>query len=221
MKDIVIFGCGGVGSYVAHAINEINRNSQQWNILGFLDDDKKLKNVKINGYPVIGTSEWLREKPGITIALAIADPRVKKELVDKFYEYGCDQFATIIHPHTWIADSVTIGEGSIIYPGTTINVNSIIGKFAMVNMNCAIGHDVEIKDFAFLAPNVGVGGNSLLSTGCSVGIGASVIQHVTIGAWATIGAGAVVIREVNQEEVVVGNPAKPLKYKDSGENFNQ
>ena len=47
--------------------------------------------------------------------------------------------------------------------------------------------------------------------GTHVGIGACVIQGIKIGKWATIGAGAVIIKDVPDGAVVVGNPAKIIK----------
>jgi len=55
-------------------------------------------------------------------------------------------------------------------------------------------------------------GNVEVGEGTHVGIGASVIQGVKIGKWATIGAGAVVIKDVPDFAVVVGSPARIIKY---------
>ncbi len=211
MNNLVIFGGGGVGKFVAHAINEINKKVYTWNILGYIDDDDQIDETNLNGYPLLGNISWLRENPVVTVAVAIAEPTVKVQVIEKIIEYGCEKFATIIHPHTWIAESVKVGKGSIIYPGTTINVNTEIGRFAIVNMNCSIGHDVEINDYTFLAPNVGIGGNTHVSKGCVIGIGASLKQSLMIGEWAVVGAGSVVIRDVEQGQTVAGVPAKPLQ----------
>jgi acetyltransferase EpsM len=48
--------------------------------------------------------------------------------------------------------------------------------------------------------------------GTHIGIGSSVIQGITIGKWVTIGAGAVIIRDIPDFAVVVGNPGKIIKY---------
>jgi acetyltransferase EpsM len=52
--------------------------------------------------------------------------------------------------------------------------------------------------------------------GTQVGIGACVIQGVKIGKWATIGAGAVIINDVPDYAVVVGNPGKVIKFNSNG-----
>ena len=211
MNDIVILGGGGVGLFIAHAINEINKRSPVWNIRGFLDDDPKKGNGRIGGFPVLGSSSWIKSKPGIAVVIALSDPAVKYHLIGKLQRFGCTNFPAIVHPNTWIANDVLIGNGSIIYPGTSINVGSKIGKFVMVNMNCALGHDVTVEDYSFLAPNVGVGGNTRILKGSVVGIGSSVKQSIKIGEWSVVGAGSAVIRDVKPGQKVVGVPAKPLQ----------
>jgi acetyltransferase-like isoleucine patch superfamily enzyme len=54
-------------------------------------------------------------------------------------------------------------------------------------------------------------GNVTVGEGSHVGIGASVIQGVVIGKWTVIGAGAVVLNDVPDYAVVVGNPGKIIK----------
>jgi UDP-3-O-[3-hydroxymyristoyl] glucosamine N-acyltransferase len=81
----------------------------------------------------------------------------------------------MIHPHSWIADNVSIGQGCVIYPGVTIYVDVVIGDFVTINMNSSIGHNAVISAYTTLAPNVGIGGNVKLHNGCNIGIGTSVI----------------------------------------------
>jgi sugar O-acyltransferase (sialic acid O-acetyltransferase NeuD family) len=209
-KNIVVLGHSGVGRFVVHAIQDINLISKKWNILGFLDDDPGKSDTTFEGITVLGPSTWLENNQDIAVVIAISDPAVKYRLVEKLQKYGCTDFPSIIHPDAWIARNVAIEEGSIIYPGVSINVGSRIGRFVMVNMNCAIGHDVKIEDYSFLAPNVGVGGNSNIADGCTIGIGASLKQSINIGKSATVGAGAVVVRDVEPGRTVTGIPAKPV-----------
>jgi sugar O-acyltransferase (sialic acid O-acetyltransferase NeuD family) len=210
MENIVILGYGGVGRFVLHAINEINLISPRWQVLGFLDDESSNNQTAIEGVPVLGTSDWLIENPNVAVILAIADPVIKSNILNKLNKYGCNNFPVLIHPGTWIAENVSIGDGSIIYPGARINVSSNIGRFVTINMNCSIGHDATIEDFSFIAPNVSIGGNTRVGKGTSLGIGSSVIQSIAIGAWSTVGAGSVVIKDVLAKHRVAGNPAKPI-----------
>jgi sugar O-acyltransferase (sialic acid O-acetyltransferase NeuD family) len=211
MQDLVIFGCGGVGRYVVQAIHDINKIQPTWNIIGFVDEDNGNNGKTISGFPVLGGLEWMRNNIGIPVVVAIFEPLAKKRIVSELNKLGVGTFPEIIHPHTWIADSVKIGEGSILYPGSSVNIDVVIGRFASVNMNCAIGHDVKIEDFASIAPDVGIGGNTILGEGSMIGIGSSIIQSINIGSWSIVGAGSVVVKDVLAGSTVAGVPARELK----------
>lgn len=57
MKDIVIIGAGGFGREVAWLIEDINKVSSEWNIVGFVDDNESIQGTEINGYKVVGNLE--------------------------------------------------------------------------------------------------------------------------------------------------------------------
>ncbi len=52
-----------------------------------------------------------------------------------------------------------------------------------------------------------------MGEGSHIGIGASVIQGITIGKWCTIGAGAVIIKDIPDGATVVGNSGRVIKSK--------
>ena len=83
MKDIAIFGVGGFGREVLTLIQDINRVSPQWNIVGFFDDGHE-KGEMINGVPVLGKTEDLNKwDKDLSITIAIGTPRIKKRIVEK------------------------------------------------------------------------------------------------------------------------------------------
>ena len=73
-------------------------------------------------------------------------------------------------------------------------------------------HDVQIEDFVHISPGSVITGGIKIGEGTQVGAGATVIPGITIGKWVTIGAGAVVINDIPDFAVVVGNPAKIIKF---------
>ena len=80
MKNIVIIGSGGFGREVAWLISDINRKSKEWNILGFIDDNKKLHGEIINGYRVLGSFDFFKDKKDIYYVCAIGNAKVRKEI---------------------------------------------------------------------------------------------------------------------------------------------
>jgi sugar O-acyltransferase (sialic acid O-acetyltransferase NeuD family) len=113
-----------------------------------------------------------------------------------------------------MSEFIELGEGVIICAGTILTVNIKIGNHVIINLNCTIGHDTIIEDYCSMMPTVKINGNNHLHKGVYVGTGATFIHQVTIGAWSTIGAGAVVVKDIPENVIAVGIPAKVIKHKE-------
>lgn len=210
MKNIVIIGAGGVGREVSLIIQQINELEQTWNLLGFIDDNTDNWGKVINGYSVIGGIDSLEFLSNDTyIVIAIVNYKVKKNIVNKINNKF--KFATIVHPKVWIHDYMTVGEGTIIYEGAILTANIEIGNHVIISPKCGVGHDSIIKDYVSLLWNVNVSGNDLIEEGVMMGSGSTVIQGKKIGKGSIIGAGAVVVNDIESFSTAVGVPAKVIK----------
>lgn len=213
MKDIIIIGAGGVGREVAFIIEEINKETPTWNILGFIDDNKEIHGKVINGYSVLEDLSYLekyeKEEKKPEVVIAMANYNVKKNIVFKLSNKF--SFATIIHPEVGIHNTVTIGNGSIIYKGVIVTTNITIGNHVIVSPKCGIGHDSIIKDYVSLLWNVNISGNDVIEEGVLIGSGATVIQGKKVGQAAVIGAGAVVVKDILSNTTNVGVPSNIIK----------
>ena len=210
MKNIVIIGAGGVGREGSLIIQQINELEQTWNLLGFIDDNTDNWGKVINGYSVIGGIDSLEFLSNDTyIVIAIANYKVKKNIVNKINNKF--KFATIVHPKVWIHDYMTVGEGTIIYEGAILTANIEIGNHVIISPKCGVGHDSIIKDYVSLLWNVNISGNDLIEEGVMMGSGSTVIQGKKIGKGSIIGAGAVVVNDIESFSTAVGVPAKVIK----------
>ena len=209
MEDIVIIGAGGFGREVAWLIEEINDFEKTWNLKGFLDA-KKLIGEVVNDYPVLGDISWLSEHKHVKTVVAIGDPVSRKKIVQKLAASQIT-FATIIHPDTKIHASVQIGTGSIICKGTILTVNINIGQHVILNLDSTVGHDVNLEDYITVFPSCNISGFVKVGQISLIGTGTQIIQEITIGDNVYIGAGAVVNRDIPDNSLAVGVPAKVIK----------
>jgi len=210
MKDIVIIGAGGFGREVAWLIEDINKVQPEWNIIGFVDDNKELLGTDHNGYKVVGNLEWL-SKQKYFVVNAIGDPKIKKNCM-ALLDSSDNVYPTLIHPNVIISDTSNVSEGAIICAGNIITVNVTIGKHVIINLDCTIGHDAIIQDYTTVLPSVNVSGFVDLAPCVSVGTGSALIQGVKVGENTIIGAGSVVVKNLPANCTAVGSPAKPIKF---------
>lgn len=207
LKDLIIIGAGGVGRETALIVEDINNKSREWNLLGFVDDYKEI-GEDINGYKVLGGNDYINNyEKEVYVVCAIANYNIKKSIIEKIKNYNV-KFANIIHPSVNLNKTVDIGNGCIVYENSIITANINIGNHVIVSPKCGIGHDSIIKDYCSLLWNVNVSGNVVLEEGVTMGSGSTIIQGKKVGSGSFIGAGAVVIEDIEKDSVAVGVPTR-------------
>ncbi len=125
---------------------------------------------------------------------------------------------------THIREGVTIGENVIIGQGCYIDHDVIIPNGCKIQNHVGICYGVELSENVFIGPYVAFTNDryprafdnnwkvekTIIKTGASIGASATVLCGVIIGEYAMIGAGSVIISNVPNNAVMVGNPAKQI-----------
>jgi len=212
MKDIYIIGAGGVGRETAQLIEDINSEKSQWNLLGFIDDNKDLHGRNINGYEVLGGIEFLNSfAVKHSVVCTISNPIIKMRVLNKLSNNKME-YARLIHPNTVVSKHVDMGEDIIIQAFCYISTNIVIGNHVQLNPQCGIGHESVIGDYSSLYWNVNISGNVKIGEGCLLGTKSTVLQNISVGNWSIIGANATIIEDIPAHCTAVGTPAKPIKF---------
>jgi sugar O-acyltransferase (sialic acid O-acetyltransferase NeuD family) len=210
MRDIVIFGSGGMAREVAFLIEQINSTTPQWNILGFVETARERVGQQVGKYRVYCTEEELLDKT-LSAAIGIGTPAVNHKITSRFVQHSNISFPNLIHPSV-VRDEprVALGHGNILCAGNIFTTDITVGSFNIFNLNGTYAHDVRIADCCVFNSGVKMSGGVEVGSRCLVGAGATILQYLKIGDEVTVGAGAVVTKDVTCGSTVVGVPATPI-----------
>ncbi len=210
MRDLAIYGAGGLGRETAVMIEQINKVQPQWNLIGFFDDGMT-EGDHVDSFPVLGGMHQLNEhNASFSLVIAIADSKSRKKIYDQIKNIHID-FPVLIHPQAIIGSrSNNFHKGAIIAAGCIFTTGISVGEFAIVNLACTVGHDVKIGNYCSVMPGCNISGNVEIGEATLIGTGSQVLQNITIGKHCKVGAGAVVTADVEEDSTVVGVPAKRL-----------
>jgi UDP-N-acetylbacillosamine N-acetyltransferase len=207
MDKILIWGASGHAMVVA----DILRLRGEYQIVGFLDDVDPLRNqTNFCGAKILGGKEQLellRDQEINYIILGFGDCSARLKLAEYVRLKGF-RLASAIHPAAIIASDVSIKPGTVVAAGAVINSGSMIGENVIINTSSSVDHECTIGDGAHICPGVHLAGNVTIGRGSWIGIGACVINRISIGSGSLIGAGAVVVKDIPENVVAFGNPAK-------------
>lgn len=198
-----IYGAGGLGAETMDILQAaIDAGALPRHECAFLVDDPP--KAEVNGYPVHAFRDQV---PGSKVTIAVGEPYARKALLEKIENAGL-VLATVISPTAFISPSAEIEDGVIIAPLCSIQANAKVGKNTAVNTMAIIGHDVTVEESCVISSQVNLGGAVRVGKFSYVGMGALVQEKLEIGHSSIVGMGSVVHRDIPDEVIALGNPAR-------------
>lgn len=210
-RTLAVLGASGHGKVVA----EVAAAMQCWNDIVFYDDQWPAKQHNGN-FAVVGDSSLLisQDPASVDVFVAIGNNATRLAKQQLLKEHGF-QPATLIHPRACVADSVSIGAGSVVMAGAVINAAASIGECCIINSNATVEHDCQLAAAVHISPAAAIAGAVQVGTRSWIGLKACVIQQVCIGSDVVVGAGAVVLTNVEPACTVAGVPARKIQRSQS------
>ena len=205
---IAVAGAGGFGRETADAVRALYPDSDVF--VGFLDDGMPPAHLADH---VLGPIDVIHELPGLRLVVCVGNPRdyfARARIVERL-ALPTGRYATVVHPFAHVSQTSKVGVGSVLLAGAVLTADAVVGRHVAVMPQAVVTHDAVVEDFATLASGVRLGGGTRIGTGAYLGAGALVREGVRIGAWSQIGMGSVVLHDVPDGEVWVGNPARRLR----------
>ena len=208
-KKIFIIGAGGHALVVADALKfarcsvagyvdtvNHNRKGEQFGDSTIIGDWDDLKNLSKNG--------------DIYVALGFGDCQGRFMMLNRIL--GSEfNLLTVVHPTAAVSEDVDIEAGVFIGANAVIETGCRIAAGSIINCSATVCHGTIVGEAAAVCPGVSIGGDVKVGACTWLGIGSSVIEKVSIGDNCYVGAGAVVIRDIPDNTLSFGVPAKVIK----------
>ena len=213
-KKVIILGAGGNANVIKSTINDINEDAGKVEFLGFLDDQKNhKKNQLVKGKITKKNIDKYKKYKDVFFIWSLRSTSLGHNILKKYKNLDIEEkkLLTAIHPTAVVSKYSKIGYGVSIHPFVNISANVVIKNNVHIFSHSMIGHDTTLGHFSYVANNVSMGAFIKINEGGYLGMNSTIRERVKIGKWSIVGMGSVVINNVKNFSVVVGNPATQLK----------
>jgi len=208
---MLIIGAKGFAKEVLEIFHQLN---QLDNICFYDDVNEDIGDLLYDKFPILKNKAAVLayfKKSGPEYTIGIGNPLLRYKLCEKFNTLG-GTYVSTIHPNAQIGSyDVFIGKGSNVLSNSVFSNSVKIGKGCIVYYNVVITHDCVVEDFVELSPNVLLLGNVSVGSFSHIGANATILPKVKIGKNVIIGAGSVVTRDIPDNTMAFGIPAKVIK----------
>lgn len=214
MKDIAIYGAGGLGREVASVLEQFFPEDEPRHLVGFFDDGIPIgTDIDHFGKTLGGINELNAWQAPLEIALCFGEGHTTKTVYGKISNTNIS-FPNLINRDFRISDKCTfrIGFGNIITGGCGVTTNVSIGNFNLLNGTVSFGHDVNVESFNTFMPGCKISGEVHIGNECLIGTMAFVKQQINIGNGVRLSPLSALLTNPKEGGTYIGNPAKRFRF---------
>lgn len=207
-KDIYIVGAGTYGEAMCELAEILG-----YSVKGFYDEDEEKLGLTIMNHPVLGKFSELNEEEVSknNYIVAIGNNAARFKIMKRINNCG-GRTPTLIHPTATISPSAEIGEGVYIQANAYIWTKVKIEDFCIISPNVVVAHHSTIGKACLVSTLTGIGASINIQDKVFIGMGCTIVTGMhTVGENSIIGAGAVVLKDVDKNSVYAGVPAKKIR----------
>jgi len=215
-KPLIILGAGNSTIEIIDQINDINKkNSNEIEIVGILDDNKKLLNKKILNTPIIGIIKDYKKfkKEYFFLGMFSYKNRFKRSALIKSFKNNIKKFLTIVHPSSIVGSKAKIGYGCLISNNCNISSSSNIGNFCNISPNVSIAPKAIIKNNCFLGNSTIATHKSIIEQNTYLGIRSIVLENIKVMEGSRILPNTIVHKNFNKKKgIIFGGPSRLIGF---------
>jgi sugar O-acyltransferase (sialic acid O-acetyltransferase NeuD family) len=214
VKRVVILGSSGTSYDILDTLRAVNEATgrEEFRCIGLLDDNPSFKGSIRNGVEILGPMS-LASTLDCFVINGVGSSRsfVHKEEITS--RTGCppERFITVVHPTASVSPTSVLGVGTVVMQNAVVCSNARVGSHVVLLPCAVISHDDIIGDYTCIATGVCISGGAHVGKCCYLGCNSAIIENAHVGNYCLVGMGSVVTKDVEDNSVVVGNPARFLR----------
>lgn len=201
---LVVVGAGGHAISVADAILSL-----QWTLEGFYSPDGAGPAESLGSvFPSLESLDF----DNITFVPGIGANYARETALESLLSaHPGARLASVVHSTAWVSPHATIEPGAVVLSHAHVGPQSVLRRGALLNTGASLDHESSIGDFGSLGPGARTGGNVEIGPRTMVGMQAGILQGIAVGADTVIGAHSLVNRDIGDNLVAWGTPAKVVR----------
>lgn len=196
-----VIGAGGFSKEIADMLDDLGHEP-----VAFFDDRMGPGVHPTTGLPVVAALEDLPAYDAMCIA--VGDARARARLAARF---ASASMPPLVHPRACVSVHATLGTGTLVMQNAVVSASAEVGEFCILNVGAYVAHDCVVGAFTHLAAGVNLGGGSCVGESCLCGTSSVLLPGVHVGSHVTLGAGAVVHRDLPAGVTAAGVPARVIR----------
>ena len=194
----------------AEELADIVDDTQEYDIVAFVENwEKERVGMHVLDLPVVWVDDLVSYADECLAICSIGSTK-RKGFIEQVESIGLD-FATIMHPSSRLSTKSTLGKGSFMSVNSVVASHTEVGNHVIINRGALVGHHAKVENYVTISPGVKIGGATHIKSQAYIGMGSTILERVTIGSNSIVGAGSVVTKDVPDNTLVMGIPARVVK----------
>lgn len=204
-----IYGAGALGREVLEIALDIQNVSARWDRFVYLADNAG--DTQKDGIEIVSPEEFAGLEEESEVVIAVGEPFSREKMLKKAKELSINIAMPLIHPSSRVVKDTKIGRGTVIAYGCCISFSVDIGENVYLQPGCGAGHNVVIGNNSVISAGVRIAGYVHVGENTYIGLTVPVRDRVTIGKGCIVSMGSVVQRDIPDNVIAMGNPARAIK----------
>jgi sugar O-acyltransferase (sialic acid O-acetyltransferase NeuD family) len=194
-------------------IQAVENSSPDFQVAGFLDNDKSKHGKNFFGYDIIGGQKCVNQliNPDVRFVNLITGDILSRHYITNDIINSGGLMTNFIHPSVNLS-MVDVGLGIYIQESVIVQASAKLCNNCSIHIGALVAHESVIGESTFIAHAASISGCCEVGSCCFIGTNSTILPRIKIGNYVTIGAGCVVINDIPDYAVVVGNPGKIIRY---------